>query len=166
MNARIDATAFKRVMRRVPTGVTIVTSLREGSPRGVTVSAFASVSLEPPTVLICINRAARSYLYISASKIFCVNVLAAGQRELAERFAAKLGENQFEGVAYSIDASGAPVLEGCLAHLDCAVSEEHHVGSHSIFIGRVLSGKARAGEPLGYLGGAFYDVAIEVSDKA
>lgn len=149
-------------MRHFPTGVTVVTSLREGEPRGVTVSAFASVSADPPLVLICINREARSYLYISSSKVFCVNMLAGDQRHLAERFSGKLRERQFEGVEYEVDVTGAPVLRGTVAHLDCEVVEEHHAGSHSIFIGRVLSAKSRTGSPLGYYNGEFHDFGIRI----
>ncbi|HET9096910.1 MAG TPA: flavin reductase family protein [Candidatus Baltobacteraceae bacterium] len=153
---------FKAVMRHFPTGVTVVTSMREGEPRGVTVSAFASVSVDPPLVLICINREARSYLYISSSKVFCVNILAGNQRHLAERFAGKLREHQFDGVEYDIDVTGAAVLRGTVAHLDCEVAEEHHAGSHSIFIGRVLSAKSRSGSPLGYYNGDFHDFGIKI----
>lgn len=149
-------------MRHFPTGVTVVTSLREGEPRGVTVSAFASVSADPPLVLICINREARSYLYISSSKVFCVNVLAGDQRHLAERFSGKFREQQFEGVDYEVDVTGAPVLRGTVAHLDCEVAQEHHAGSHSIFIGRVLSAKSRTGSPLGYYNGEFHDFGIRI----
>ncbi|MDQ2681456.1 MAG: flavin reductase family protein [Candidatus Eremiobacteraeota bacterium] len=152
-----NAAQFKEVMRRFPTGVTVVTSLREGEPRGVTVSAFASVSVDPPMVLICINREARSYLFISSSKIFCVNILSAAQQQLAERFSGKLRERQFDDVPYHVDRTGAAVLDGTLAHLDCEVAEEHHAGTHSVFIGRVLSCTARDGRPLGYFGGAFRD---------
>ena len=80
MNRAPGAAEFKAAMRHFPTGVTVVTSVRDGEPRGVTVTAFASVSADPPLVLICINREARSYLYISASKVFCVNLLAGDQR--------------------------------------------------------------------------------------
>lgn len=149
-------------MRHFPTGVTVVTSMREGEPRGVTVSAFASVSLDPPLVLICINREARSYLYISSSRVFCVNILAGDQRDLAERFAGKLREHQFDGVEYDVDVTGAAVLRGTVAHLDCQVEEEHHAGSHSIFIGRVLSAKSRAGSPLGYYNGDFHDFGMRI----
>jgi flavin reductase (DIM6/NTAB) family NADH-FMN oxidoreductase RutF len=153
---------FKAAMRHFPTGVSVVTSLRDGEPRGVTVSAFASVSADPPMVLICINREARSYLYISSSKVFCVNLLAGDQRYLAERFAGKLRENQFEGVPYDLDTTGAPVLQGTVAHFDCEVAEEHHAGSHSIFIGRVLSCTSRPGSPLGYYNGEFHDFGIRI----
>jgi flavin reductase (DIM6/NTAB) family NADH-FMN oxidoreductase RutF len=153
---------FKAVMRHFPTGVTVVTSLREGEPRGLTVSAFASVSADPPLVLICINREARSYLYISSSKVFCVNVLAGDQRHLAERFSGRIREKQFEGVDYDVDVTGAPVLRGTVAHLECEVTEEHHAGSHSIFIGRVLSARSRSGSPLGYYNGEFHDFGIRI----
>jgi len=149
-------------MRRFPTGVTVVTSVRDGEPRGVTVSSFASVSIDPPLVLICVNREARSYLYISSSKIFAVNILAGNQRALAERFAGKLRDNQFEGVEYDIGATGAPVLRGTVAHLDCEVAEEHHAGSHSIFVGRVVSCTSRPGSPLGYYNGDFHDFGIRI----
>jgi flavin reductase (DIM6/NTAB) family NADH-FMN oxidoreductase RutF len=149
-------------MRHFPTGVTVVTSVREGEPRGVTVSSFASVSVEPPLVLICINREARSYLYISTSKVFCVNILAGDQRDLAQRFAGKMRERQFEGVEYSLGTTGTPVLAGSVAHLDCRVQEEHHAGSHSIFIGAVVACTSRAGSPLGYYNGDFHDFGIEI----
>lgn len=149
-------------MRHFPTGVTVVTSIKDGEPRGVTVNAFASVSAEPPMVLICINREARSYLYISTSRIFCVNVLAGEQRALAERFSGKLRERQFDGVPFHTDATGAAVLDGTVAHLDCEVSQEHHAGTHSIFIGRVVSCGARPGSPLGYYDGSFHDFGIQI----
>jgi flavin reductase (DIM6/NTAB) family NADH-FMN oxidoreductase RutF len=153
---------FKAVMRHFPTGVTVVTSLREGEPRGVTVNAFASVSADPPMVLININREARSYLYISTSKIFCVNFLAGDQRALAERFSGKLREHQFDGVDYEVDATGAAVLKGTVGHMDCEVVEEHRAGSHSIFIGRVLSCTSRSGSPLGYYNSEFHDFGIRI----
>ena len=149
-------------MRHFPTGVTVVTSVRNGEPRGVTVSSFASVSVDPPLVLICINREARSYLYISASKIFCVNILSGDQKALAQRFAGKLRENQFRGVDYDVETTGAAVLRGTVAHLDCQVVEEHHAGSHSIFIGRVLACTSRPGSPLGYYNGDFHDFGIRI----
>ncbi len=126
-------------------------------------SAFSSVSLEPPSVLICINREARSYLFIATSRIFCVNVLSANQRSLAERFSGKVREKQFADVAYYIDRTGAAVLEGTLAHIDCEVLEEHPAGSHSIFIGKVISCSAHEGEPLIYYNGTFARFGMQAS---
>ena len=149
-------------MRRVPTGVTVVTTLKEGEPRGITVNAFSSVSLEPPSLLICVNREARSYLFISSSRIFCVNVLAGDQRPLAEHFSGKVRDRQFAEVEYAIDATGAPVLSGAIAHFDCELAHEYQFASHSILIGYVISCGARPGEPLGYFNGGFHDFGIRV----
>jgi len=162
VNARAaDPAAFRTVMRRPPSGVTVVTSLREGEPRGITLSAFASVSTDPPMLLICVNREARSYLYISSSRIFCVNLLALAQRDLAERFSGRIKEHQFDDIAWSTDVTGAPVLAGSIGHFDCVVEAEHHAGSHSIFIGKVLACAANDGAPLGYYEGAFRDFHLE-----
>jgi (E)-2-((N-methylformamido)methylene)succinate hydrolase len=157
-----SAEAFRHAMRRVPTGVTVVTTLREGEPRGITVNAFASLSLDPPSLLICINREARSYLFISSSRVFCVNVLAGEQRRLAEHFSGKVRERQFAEIGYTIDATGAPVLGGTIAHFDCELAGESQFGSHSIFIGHVVSCSARPGSPLGYFNGGFHDFGIYV----
>jgi flavin reductase (DIM6/NTAB) family NADH-FMN oxidoreductase RutF len=158
----VTAAVFRHAMRRVPTGVTVVTTLKDGEPRGITVNAFASVSLDPPSLLICVNREARSYLFISSSRIFCVNVLAGDQRRLAEHFSGRVRERQFANVDYTIDATGAPVLSGTIAHFDCELAHEHQVGSHSIFIGHVLACSARSGSPLGYFNGGFHDFGIHV----
>jgi flavin reductase (DIM6/NTAB) family NADH-FMN oxidoreductase RutF len=157
-----NAAAFRHAMRHVPTGVTVVTSLKDGEPRGITVNSFASVALEPPSLLICVNREARSYLFISTSRIFCVNVLAGEQRRLAEHFSGKVRERQFAEIGYEVDATGAPVLKEAIAHFDCELAHEYQVGSHSILIGRVLSCEARPGSPLGYFNGGFHDFGIHV----
>ncbi|MDE2481609.1 MAG: flavin reductase family protein [bacterium] len=162
MNAATTASAFKAAMRHYPSGVTVVTSVRDGEPRGITLTAFASVSADPPMVLVCVNRDARSYLYIASSRVFCVNLLSARQQELAERFSGKIREHQFDDIAYETDATGAPVLPGTIAHFDCEVVEEHHAGTHSIFIGRVVSCEAREGTPLGYFNGGFHDFGMRV----
>jgi len=151
---------FKAAMRHFPTGVTVVTSFRDDQARGVTVSSFCSVSLDPPMILICINREARSYLYISDSRVFCVNVLAGDQRTLAQRFAQKLGDDQFAGVDYKRGANGAAILQGAVAHLECSVVGEHVAGTHSIFIGRVTACASHVGSALGYYDGTFHDFSV------
>jgi flavin reductase (DIM6/NTAB) family NADH-FMN oxidoreductase RutF len=93
--------------------------------------------------------------------VFCVNLLAAGQQALAEHFSGKVRDRQFDDLSFRADRTGAPVLEGTLGHFDCEVIHEHQVGSHAIFIGRVLACEGRAGRPLGYFEGGFHDFAIE-----
>ncbi len=155
-----DAAAFRRAMRHYPTGVTVVTSLHEGERRGMTATAFASVSAEPPLVLVCVNREARSYLYIAATGFFCVNLLSSEQQALALRFSGGMRDAQFTGLAHTSGATGAPILDDALAYFDCRVESETHAGSHSVFIGRVVDCEGRAGAPLGYFDGAFSDFGV------
>ena len=137
-------------MRRFATGVAIVTTSLDGRIHGFTVNAFASVSAEPPTVLICVNRIATAHPLIAASQHFCVNILALDQRRLAERFAGGEPRSRFEGVAYHIGAGGSPILEGTVAHVDCRVTEELTASTHTIFLGEVLDAGSRDAPPLGY----------------
>lgn len=148
---------FRAVMRHVPTGVTIVTTVVDGKPKGFTANAFASVSADPAMILICVNRQARSHPLIAAAGHFCVNVLRLDQRELAERFATHASDDPFADVAYRIDRSGSPVFDDALAYLDCELAEDHAAGTHTIFIGKVLGCAARDGAPLGYFNGAYRD---------
>ncbi len=153
---------FRRALRRFPTGVTIVTTLLDGKPKGFTANAFASVSLEPPMVLICVNRQARSHPIIAAAGVFCVNVLALEQAELARRFAQKGSADPFPEIAHHADRTGSPVLDGSLAYLDCTLAEEHTVGTHTIFIGEVVATGARDGAPLGYFNTDYRDFACRI----
>ena len=147
-------------MRRFATGVAIVTTAQEGRVHGFTANAFASVSVDPPTVLICVNRRATAHPLIASSQRFCVNVLALDQRALAERFAGGEPRSRFDGVDYRIGPSGSPILAGTLAHLDCALGEELSAATHTIFLGTVLDAGWRDGEPLGYFNRVYRDFAL------
>jgi flavin reductase (DIM6/NTAB) family NADH-FMN oxidoreductase RutF len=148
-------------MRRFVTGVSIVTTSLDNRIHGFTVNAFASVSPEPPTVLICVNRIATAHPLIAASQRFCVNILALEQRALAERFAGGEPRSRFEGVTYRIGPSGSPVLGGTVAHVDCQVTEELTASTHTIFLGEVLEAGSRDGQPLGYFNRAYRDFRID-----
>jgi flavin reductase (DIM6/NTAB) family NADH-FMN oxidoreductase RutF len=153
---------FRVALRHFPTGVTIVTTMLDGKPKGFTANAFASVSLEPPMVLICVNRQARSHPIIAAAGLFCVNVLALEQADLARRFALKGAHDPFAEIAYHLDRTGSPVLDGSLAYLDCTLAEEHSVGTHTIFIGEVVATGARDGAPLGYFNMDYRDFGCRI----
>ena len=154
----IEAQAFKDAMRCFPTGVTVVTTFLEGKPHGFTANAFASVSADPPSVLICVNRKARSHTLISKAERFCVNILRNDQQALAEHFSASGEDDQFGTVPFERHADGSPQLAGSLAWLDCIVSEEHTVATHTIFVGSVLRAASdHAAAPLGYLHGRFQE---------
>lgn len=137
-------------MRRFATGVAVVTTTHAERIHGFTANAFASVSAEPPTVLICVNRNARAHPLISGSQRFCVNILAVEQRALAEQFADGEPQTRFDGVAYRLGPSGSPILAGTLAYVDCTLGEELTAGTHTIFLGNVIDAGERDGAQLGY----------------
>lgn len=154
--------AFRAVMRRFPTGVTVVTTIVDGTPKGFTANAFSSVSAEPPMILICVNRQARSHPLISAAGHFCVNILDLDQREVAERFATRSERDPFAEIAWRRERTGSPVIEASLGYLDCKLAEEHSAGTHTIFIGEVLASGSRDGAPLGYFNGAYRDFRCSI----
>jgi flavin reductase (DIM6/NTAB) family NADH-FMN oxidoreductase RutF len=121
--------------------VTVVTTCdAQGRPAGLTATAFSSVSLTPPLVLVCVARNAQSYSALSASDRFAVNILASGQEAVSQRFASPpAAENweKFEGVAYKPGTLGLPVLEGALAYLECSQVHAYAGGDHTIFVGQV-----------------------------
>jgi flavin reductase (DIM6/NTAB) family NADH-FMN oxidoreductase RutF len=158
----ITAEEFRRVMREWASGVSIVTTRRPGGIRGITVSSFCSLSLEPPLVLVCIARNAKSHALIAEQGAFAVNVLRADQRDLSERAASRSGEGAawLEDVAWTAEATGAPRLADCLAWIDCRIVARHEEGDHTIFVGRVeAAGAAGSGDPLLYFRGAYHDPA-------
>jgi flavin reductase (DIM6/NTAB) family NADH-FMN oxidoreductase RutF len=149
---------FKAAMRRFPTGVTIVTTVApDRHVHGFTANAFASVTADPPMLLICVNRSAQSHPLISAAGRFCVNVLTLDQREVAERFASAAVQDRFGGLHWRPGATGSPILEHSLAYFDCTLAEEHSAGTHTIFIGNVIECGFSDGTPLGYFDGAYRD---------
>ena len=120
-------------------GVTAVTTSLDGRLHGVTVSAFMSVSLDPPLVLIALGNETATRDMLTESSIFAVNLLSDDQEFLSERFAARapLVNEEFEGVPYFVAATGAPILEHSLAWYDCRVEATHPGGDHTLFVGRV-----------------------------
>ncbi|MBD5634228.1 MAG: flavin reductase family protein [Candidatus Eremiobacteraeota bacterium] len=145
------------MMRRYPTGVTIVTTVLDGQLKGFTANAFSSVSADPPMVLICVNRKARTHPLIAEAGRFCVNILRVEQQSLAERFASSEPNDPFVVTPHAFASTGAPVLGGVLAYLDCELAEEHSAGTHTIFIGNVVACASYEGAPLGYFNAGYRD---------
>ena len=132
-------------------GVTIVTSRNASGIHGMTVSAFASVSLDPPLVLVCADKSSDTHGVIADSGVFAVNLLTQDQQALSNKFAASKDEHlRFEGVAWSERETGAPLLDEALASLDCSVQAAHDAGDHVIYVGEVLAVERREGEALLY----------------
>ena len=139
-NAITDA-AMRKMRGWFASGVTVVTTALDGRLHGVTVSAFTAVSLDPPLVLVSLADEATSRDMIAESGLFAVNILSEDQEFLSERFAARapLVNDDFEGVPYHVEATGAPILKGSLAWYDCRVVATHQGGDHTLFLGQVES---------------------------
>ncbi len=150
---------FRRVLGHFATGVTILTTADpEGRPTGLTASAFCSVSLDPPLVLICVDHKSQSFPALSESRGFAVNVLSAAQEDLSRRFASTRLD-KFDGVAYTPGLHGAPVLQDALAQIECETVSRHVQGDHTIFVGRVERARVGSGEPLLYFRGRYERLA-------
>jgi flavin reductase (DIM6/NTAB) family NADH-FMN oxidoreductase RutF len=151
----VGAEEFRRALSQFASGVTVVTTRgADGHPVGLTVSAFCSVSLNPPLVLVCIDKASSSYPGFLASQAFGVNILAEDQEALSRRFASK-EPRKFEGVPYREGIAGIPLLEGALAHLECRIVHAYEGGDHTIFVGEVERTNVREGQPLLYFRGNY-----------
>lgn len=153
---------FRAALGQFATGVTIVTALdAQGQRVGLTANSFNSVSLSPPLVLWSLARHSSSMAGFLSAQSYAINVLAADQRALAERFASK-GIDRFDGGAWRPGLSGAPVIEGAVAVFECSHRSQHDEGDHVIFVGQVQHCSRRLGAaPLVYHGGRFFtDLAL------
>ena len=148
---------FRSALGMFATGVTIVTArAADGSLVGLTANSFNSVSLTPPLVLWSLSRAAASLAAFSTGSHYAINILAADQKELAERFAAK-GADRWEGVEHALGQGGAPLLAGAAASFECFNRSRYEEGDHIIFVGEVEQCAWRSGaSPLLFHGGQFY----------
>jgi len=157
----ISADLFKSAMRRWGSGVSILTTMREGGIMGITVSSFCSVSLNPPLILVCIEKKARNHQLIEKHRAFAINVLKTGQERLSELAAGHAGEhgNLLEDVPYRTAGTGAPILEDSLAWFDCSLQAVHDGGDHTIFVGRVEAAGHSEGRPLLYYEGDYHRMA-------
>jgi len=153
----VSADDFKKALQLWASGVTVVTTSSERfGVQGMTVSAFSSVSVNPPLVLVCINNAADTGEGIKESQCFAVNVLTSDQQDISNQFAG--GSNQqlrFENTDWKAGVTGAPILNESLMSLDCKVVEKVLAGTHWIIIGEVQECVCRSGEPLLYFCGAY-----------
>lgn len=154
---------FRRVLGHFATGVTIVTTCdADARPSGLTVSAFASLSLDPPLVLVCIDHKSQTYPALRESGRFAINVLALGQEVLSRRFASTQA-GKFDGLAYQISDLKLPLLGAALAHIECMTVSTHVEGDHTIFVGRVERTGINDGDPLLYFRGRYNRLSSETA---
>lgn len=150
----IDPLEFRRVLGRLPTGVTVVTAHGPGGPTGMSANSLTSVSLDPPLILLCPAKTSTTWPMIRSAGRFCVNVMASHQETLCRQFA-RMNVDRFDGVAFHHRESG-PALDEAIAWLDASVDAEHDAGDHTIVVARVRALQARSdGSPLVFFAGRY-----------
>ncbi|HJR40979.1 MAG TPA: flavin reductase family protein [Gemmatimonadaceae bacterium] len=151
----IDPATFRSVLGRFASGVTVVTARDEsGTDHGMTVSAFCSLSLHPPLILMCVEQGAEMHPILERAHHCAVSILEEHQESLSRRFAEPMTD-RFEGIGYTRQVTGAALLDDALAHVECELLERHPGGDHTIFIARVIAAGATSERPLIYYRGGY-----------
>lgn len=150
----MDPQAFRQVIGHFASGVTVITTRDQGINYGLTASAVTSLTLEPPMLLVCINKNTGTQAAISRSRVFAVNILDESQADLALKFATPHSD-KFQGVEFTYGRFGEPLLAGVLAHLECRVAADVEASTHRVFLAEVEEGKTYVGSPLTYFRGKF-----------
>jgi flavin reductase (DIM6/NTAB) family NADH-FMN oxidoreductase RutF len=150
----LDPRAFRRCAGQFATGVTIITTLTDGRPVGVTANSFSSLSMDPPLVLWSIGRSSRSFEAFQAASSFAINILSAEQIDLSQRFSSPL-EDKFASLDWQTGTVGAPVLPAVVAVLECEAETRFDGGDHVILVGRVRNYRYYPGAALVYAQGRY-----------
>lgn len=157
----ISKDEFRAALSRFPSGVTVVTTKdKSGRLHGITVSAFCSVSLVPPMILICIDKFAGSHAAILEAGAFVVHVLAEDHTEHSNLFASS-SEEKFTDAVYRKGINEIPVLENALVALECRLADAHEGGDHTIFVGEIERADIKDGKPLVYWHGDYRKVETD-----
>jgi flavin reductase (DIM6/NTAB) family NADH-FMN oxidoreductase RutF len=162
----LNSPDFRRAMGRFATGVTIVTVDLDGEVHGMTANAFASVSLDPMLVLVCVDHTTRTHAHLHAKKRFGINVLCEDQRAISEYYARTERTHEHAeveaGARFERTKHGTPMLQGSLAYLECRLHSAQEAGDHTIFIAEVEDVVVREGEPLLFFRGKYRKVGEDV----
>lgn len=154
----VDRAAFRAALGSFPTGVAVMTSEVDGVPHGMTANAVSSVSLDPPLVLVCVDRTAHMAAVVERAGRFALNLLAAEQADLSTRFADPdrgLGAREFVGLTVQRGAVEVPLLSGTVAHIECQVDRIVPAGDHLVVLGAVVALDSTMDAPLAYLRGQY-----------
>jgi flavin reductase (DIM6/NTAB) family NADH-FMN oxidoreductase RutF len=147
--ATIDTDDFRAVMRQLVGSVAVITTEGDGVFYGFTATAVCSVCAAPPTILIVVNKSARTHPHIDRKGVFAVNSLADNQKNIAQHFATK-SDDQFSSVSYLLSKHGVPILQGVAAHLECEIKNRIPIGTHTVFVGEVIGTSVEPRAPLVY----------------
>jgi len=149
-----SANKQRKIMGQFATGVTVVTTGGEAGVHGLTANAVASLSLNPPLVLVAVDKRAATLEFLKKNRCFAVNILRVDQEKISRRFATP-GPKDFSDLNVATAVTSAPILTDCLAFVDCRVVEILPGGDHEIFVGEIVAGEDQGGEPLLYHGGGY-----------
>lgn len=150
----VSPDAFRNALRRFASGVTIVTVAAADELHGMTASSFASVSLTPPLVLVCLDKTSRTLTLVAETGSFAVNLLRADQQEASRAFA-RPGVKPFASIPHRRGLNGAPVLDDAIAVLECTTYRVFEAGDHEVVLGEVTAATVATGDPLVYYDGAY-----------
>jgi len=151
----IDSQQLRYVLGHFATGVTVITTKDgSGKPFGLTANAFTSLSLNPPLVLVCVDKTVQCYACFEESKLFAVNLLAENQEEISRRFATK-GVEKFAGIQWRTSEHGLALLEGAIGYIECKVAQSYNGGDHTIYVGEILAATASGDRPLLFFKGRY-----------
>ena len=153
----IDDARFKEAMSHFASGVTIVTTEHDGTQYGMTVASFASLSLHPPLVMVCVAQKAKSHDAIHEAGLFGVSILEQSQADVSGRFASK-ADDKFAGITTRRGEHGMPLIDGAICTLECRVHSELSGGDHTIFVGEVLDSSTSDGAPLVYYRSSYREI--------
>lgn len=156
--SQFDSQLQRRIMGHFATGVTVISTRRGEDLHWMTANAVASLSLDPPLVLVAVDKRAQMHEHLLESRIFSVNILSEDQEALSQRFAMR-GPKKWSDLKLSTAVTGAPILDDALAFLDCKLAEVLPGGDHHIFTGEIVAGDVRAGRPLLYFQGNYARLA-------
>ena len=157
----MDSDTFRRLLSRFASGIAIITAHDGERDVGMTVSAFCSVSLSPPLVLVCVDRGASMHDLLLRHPKLGISIVACEHEGYCRRFADKNETNRFEGVPVTRGKNAVALLDEAMAHLECQLVQHCHAGDHTIFIAEVESGAMREGQPLLYYRGQFAQLASQ-----
>ena len=152
----LDADLMKQVNRRFVTGVTVVTVLDGDTPKGLAVNAFASISLEPPTVMVCVQHTSSTHESLFRADHLAINLLSVDQLDVVKRFATKSAD-KFSGVDWHPAPHGSPFLDRSSAQMEVQIRERLQASTHTVFICRVVDAAVTDHHPMVYSAGGFYD---------
>jgi flavin reductase (DIM6/NTAB) family NADH-FMN oxidoreductase RutF len=151
----VEQAVFRDVIGSFASGVTVITTKLDGTDLGTTASAVSSLSMDPPMLLICMNRTSETGQAVSRTGRFVVNILGEEQSDVAMQFATKNAAGKFDGIEIARDTHDMPVIAGSLALLHCRVAETAIGGTHTVFLAHVRHAESREGSPLAYYRGKF-----------